>query len=191
MTDAEIQLLSRCFDGHKTSWDEFVRRYSRLIYHTVATTLDRQSREWSRELVDDLFQEIFLCLVSDDFAQLRRFRGDADCTLASWLRMIAVRRTIDYLRKPKNPDEAFDEILHGRPTDASENSLDHETIQGVAKAVEMLAPRERILIDLMFRQNLAAHDVAAILHLSVGAVYTQKSRILAKLRKTLENLDSM
>ena len=189
MTDDEKQLLSRCFEGHKPSWDEFVQRYSRLIYHTVATTLDRQSREWSRELIDDLFQEIFLTLVRDDFAQLRRFKGDAGCTLASWLRMIAVRRTIDHLRKPKNPAESFDERLHAAPTGASENPPDHELIPWVAKAVEMLAPRKRILIDLIFRQELPVQDVAAILHLSVGAVYTQKSRILAKLRKALDNLD--
>jgi RNA polymerase sigma factor (sigma-70 family) len=53
-----------------------------------------------------------------------------------------------------------------------------------------LQPQERIIIDLFYRQNLSAQDVAAILHLSVGAVYTQKSRILAKLREALEKSGS-
>ncbi len=189
INDDEKRLLSRCFEGDKVSWDAFVQRYSRLIYHTIAKTLDRHSGEWSRELVDDLFQDIFLAFVKDDFAHLRRFRGDGGCTLASWLRMVAARRTIDHLRRPKLPAEPFDERLHDGPTGSLENFLGHEPIQWVAKAVEMLAPRERILIDLLFRQNFAAQDVAAILHLSVGAVYTQKSRILARLRKTLGNLD--
>ena len=61
----------------------------------------------------------------------------------------------------------------------------------LAKALPMLQPRERILIDLFFRQNLSAQDVASILHTSAGAVYTQKSRVLAKLREALEKLDTL
>jgi DNA-directed RNA polymerase specialized sigma subunit len=37
-----------------------------------------------------------------------------------------------------------------------------------------LEARERIIIDLFFRENLSAQDVASILHLSVGAVYPKK-----------------
>jgi RNA polymerase sigma factor (sigma-70 family) len=56
---------------------------------------------------------------------------------------------------------------------------------------EGLPARERILIKLFFYRNLSASDVASMLHLSVGAVYTQKSRILAKLRETLEKAGSL
>jgi DNA-directed RNA polymerase specialized sigma24 family protein len=48
-----------------------------------------------------------------------------------------------------------------------------------------LPPHEKILIDLFFCEGLSAKVVAAILRLSVGAVYTQKGRILAKLRERL------
>ena len=74
-----------------------------------------------------------------------------------------MRRTIDHLRKPENPDEAFDERLHGRPTDASENPRDHESIQWVAKAVDMLASKERILIDLIFRSGHEGGESLALL----------------------------
>jgi RNA polymerase sigma factor (sigma-70 family) len=57
--------------------------------------------------------------------------------------------------------------------------------------VGKLQPQERIILELFFRQNLSAQDVASILHLSVGAVYTQKSRILAKLRETLGKSGSL
>ncbi len=42
-----------------------------------------------------------------------------------------------------------------------------------------------------YRRSLPTKDVGAILQRSIGVVYTQKSRILAKLRKTLEKLDSL
>ena len=191
VTEKEKTLLAGCLKGDKAAWDAFVLEYSALVYHTVKKTLVLHHAEISPDLVDDLFQDIFLTLVKDEFAQLRRFRGDNGCTLASWLRMIAARRTIDHLRKSKISPEPFDELLHDGPAHAAEEPLDHDQIQLLAKAVEDLSPRERILVDLFFRKGLPAEDVAAILRVSIGAVYTQKSRILSKLRETLEKSGSM
>lgn len=55
-------------------------------------------------------------------------------------------------------------------------------------AIAELLRRDRIFIGLGFRQDLAALDVAAILQMPAGAPYTQKSRVLAKLRETLEKI---
>ena len=92
MTDQEKKLLVGCLRGVQTAWDDFVRQYSGLIYHRIKTTLSLHHLDPSQHLIDDIFQDIFLSLVKDDFEQLRRFRGDHNCTLASWLRMIATRR---------------------------------------------------------------------------------------------------
>ena len=69
--------------------------------------------------------------------------------------------------------------------------MENEQCRLLAKAVDSLPPHERILIDLFFREGLPAKDVAAMLRMSVGAVYAQKSRILAKLRATLKKAGSL
>jgi DNA-directed RNA polymerase specialized sigma24 family protein len=97
MTEQEKTLIAGCLKGEETAWNDFVRQYSGLIYHRIKTTLSSHYHGPSQHLIDDIFQDTFLSLVKDDFAQLRRFRGDHNCTLASWLRMIATRRTIDHL----------------------------------------------------------------------------------------------
>lgn len=107
MTEKEKTLLAGCLNGDKAAWDAFVLQYSSLVHHTIKKTLIFRHTEISSDLVDDLFQEVFLSLVKDDFFQLRRFRGDRGCTLASWLRMIAARRTIDHLRKIKQTSESY------------------------------------------------------------------------------------
>ncbi len=135
--------------------------------------------------IDDLFQDVFLSLVKDDFTQLRRFRGDNGCTLASWLRMIAARRTVDVLRKSKKTEERLENLLSDG-VDEPEDLTNDEKFQLLAKAIANLPPSDRIIIGLIFRGNLSAPDVASLLHMSAGAVYTQKSRILAKLREALE-----
>jgi RNA polymerase sigma factor (sigma-70 family) len=188
MTDDEQELLSRCFAGDQAGWSEFVQRYAGLIYYTIKRTSAFRGAQTSQDFADDLFQEIFLTLVQDDYFQLRRFRGDHGCTLASWLRMIAARRTIDHLRKSNFAAELLEEPLETTLAKTPERPSEHEQLQLLAKAVENLPPHEKILIDLFFREGLSAKDVASILRLSIGAVYTQKSRILAKLRETLAKL---
>jgi RNA polymerase sigma-70 factor (ECF subfamily) len=102
MVAKEKTLLAGCIRGEKAAWDEFVSRYSGLIYHTIKKTASLHQNRTPQDFADDLFQEIFVSLIKDDFLQLRRFRGDNGCTLASWLRMIAARRTIDHFAKIKN-----------------------------------------------------------------------------------------
>ncbi|MGE5218153.1 MAG: RNA polymerase sigma factor [Chloroflexota bacterium] len=191
MTEKEKSLLAGCIRGDKVSWDAFVLQYSGLIYHTIRRTVALHRFESAQDFVDDLFQEVFLSLVKDDFLQLRRFRGDRGCTLASWLRMIATRRTIDHLRKVEKPDESLEHSLAEFAGAESKGDESDAQFQRVADALAKLHPREQILVDLLFRKNLSAQNVASILNLSVGAVYTQKSRALAKLREILEKSGSL
>ena len=82
MTEQEKKLIAGCVKGEKPAWDAFVRQYSGLIYHTIKKTFSLHHSEPTSDSVDDLFQEVFLSLVKDDFSQLRRFRGDNGCTVA-------------------------------------------------------------------------------------------------------------
>jgi RNA polymerase sigma factor (sigma-70 family) len=72
-----------------------------------------------------------------------------------------------------------------------EQPYDPAQLQLLAKAVKDLPPHENILIDLFFREGLSAKEVAAILRMSIGAVYIQKSRILAKLKEMLSRANSL
>ena len=191
MNERERDLLAGCLKRDQTAWNDLVRQYAGLIYHAIKMTLNLHHSDPAQPVLDDLFQDIFLSLVKDDFAELRRFRGNNGCTLASWLRMIAARRTIDHLRKSKFPAEPLEKRL-GNLLDATpERSYDADQLQLLNNAVKDLAPHEKIIVDLFFLEGLPAKDVATILRMSVGAVYTQKSRILAKLRERLRKASEL
>jgi RNA polymerase sigma factor (sigma-70 family) len=103
MTEKERTLLAGCIRGDKASWDEFVQQYSALVYHTIRKTFDLHHAKRRDTVVEDLFQEFFVAILRDDFKKLRDFRGERGCTLASWLRLVTVRLTIDFLRRDKLP----------------------------------------------------------------------------------------
>ncbi len=99
MTDKEKHLLGACLDGEKSSWDVFVLQYAGLVYHTIKKIFGHYHTESRGDVVEDLFQDFFLSLIRDNFKKLRQFKGDRGCSLASWLRVIASRQTIDFLRR--------------------------------------------------------------------------------------------
>src|SRR3954463_13922803 len=99
MTEQERLLISGCGCGDKASWDAFVEQYSSLVYHTIRKTLSFYRADLRGDQIDDFFQEFFITILKDDFKKLRQFRGDAGCTLGSWIRLVASRLVIDSLRK--------------------------------------------------------------------------------------------
>jgi RNA polymerase sigma factor (sigma-70 family) len=186
MTEREKTLIAGCVNGEKAAWDAFVREFSPLVYHTIKKTFNLYHSDPISNSVEDLYQEVFVSLLRDDCKKLRQFRGDRGCTLASWLRVVAARETIDFLRKRRLPSVEIPDGLARNDPDLSESLIDEEQERLLNQAIQTLPPRDRILIDLVYRQSLPPEEIAAILKISVNAVYTQKSRILARLREALK-----
>ena len=185
MTEKEKTLLTGCLNREKTAWDAFVLQYSALVYHTIRKTFSLYHTEPRTDLVEDLYQDVFLTVLKDDFKKLRQFRGDRGCSLASWLRVVAARLTIDFLRQQRPPTvEVTDSLPSARP-DPPNSLIDNEQGAQLSEALEGLPPRDRLFVDLCFRQSLPSEEIASIFRVSVSAAYTKKSRILAKLRETL------
>ncbi len=185
MTDKEKNLFGACLDGEKSSWDAFVLQYAGLVYHTIKKTFNHYYTESRGDVVEDLFQDFFLTLIRDNFAKLRQFKGDRGCSLASWLRVIATRQTIDFLR---GQETSTARAVGNFPSDLPDppgSMIDQESNKLLSQVLETLPPRDRLFIQLYFQRSLSPKEVASVLRVSVSAVYTQKSRVLDKLREAL------
>ena len=192
MTEQEKTLLAGCLEGEKAAWDTFVRQYSGLVFHTIKRTLVLYHSDYSNDLIQDLYQETFAALLKDHFKKLRQFRGDHGCSLASWIRLIATRLAVEFLRKQKSGVDGAADAIRGHNSDPSDFPIgggDHEKL--LTNAIAALSPRDRILVDLCYRQGLPTEKIAAILRTSANAVYTQKSRILDKLREAFRKTEPL
>jgi RNA polymerase sigma factor (sigma-70 family) len=187
LTEKEKTLIAGCVKGDKAAWDAFVLQYSALVYHTIRKTFALHHAKLNDDVIEDLYQEFFVSILRDDFKKLRQFKGDRGCTLASWLRLVAVRLTIDFLRKREFLTVAVnDDLSWSEPP--NDSVIAEQQDRSLWDAVEILSPRERLIIELHYRKGLAAEEVASILKISVGAFFTQKSRLLDKLRETLAKI---
>ena len=185
MTEKEQTLIAACLRRDKAAWDSFVAQYSNLIYHTIKKTLNLHHVETRADFVEDLYQEFFLSLLRNEYKKLRQFRGAHGCSLPNWLRILAARLTIDFLRKQAPTSGEVTGATSRHSPDPAEPSLNEQQEKLLNQAIQTLSPRDRILLDLCYRQALASEQIATLLKTSVSAVYAQKSRVLEKIREVL------
>ena len=155
------RLLTRCLDGDKEASELFVRRFSGLIYYSVRQTLVAKSIPFSNEDLEDLHNTIFLNLFENKGRKLGQYQGKNGCSLASWLRVVAVRTVLNRLRC-KGFDGAvqlgkripIEELPENERGDLSPLGLMERAEQRriIHKAIQFLAPRDRLFIRLFLRK---------------------------------------
>jgi RNA polymerase sigma factor (sigma-70 family) len=185
MTEKEKALIDGCLRSEKTAWDSFVRQYSNLVYYTIKKTLVRHHTDLHSDVVEELYQEFFVSLLQNECKKLRQFRGVHGCTLASWLRIVTTRSTIDFVRKRALPSGEIASAMSRDSPDPAEPLINEEQERLLIQAIQSLSARDRILLDLCYRQALGSEQIASLLKTSVNAVYAQKSRVLEKIREVL------
>jgi RNA polymerase sigma factor (sigma-70 family) len=104
-------------------------------------------------------------------------------SLASWLRMIAVRMTIDHLRKQRSTTSLEDLLTEPSRDGGQETHIDDESLQCLRGVLEELSDKDKLLIELFYFKELPPEEIALILNISIGAIYTRKNRIIEKIRE--------
>jgi len=189
----EQEFIQRCLKQDKAAWDEFVERYSRLIYNYIFSVFKIKGLKISTDIANDLFQEIFLSLIKDNFHKLRQFKGKNNASLASWLRIITINSSLDYLKREKQAQLSLDEeiadegaclkdILADRGISAKQLLSDQERLQHLFECIDSLSIQDRYFLEMHIYQGVNLRDLQNNLGLSRSAVDMRKFRIIQKLK---------
>jgi RNA polymerase sigma-70 factor (ECF subfamily) len=180
---SEDELLNGCISGDKKRWDTFVQQYSNLIYHTIHQTLRVHEQPNSTDDVNDLFQEIFSALLKDNCKKLRIFDPSKGRSLASWLRLIATRLTINHIKKARPLTALEDLPIEPSHTESEDPLIDEESQNCLSAALEALSTDDKLLLELSYVREIPAKIIAQMLNISIEAFYTRKNRVINKLKK--------
>lgn len=202
--DIEKGLIQQCLQGEKAAWDEFVEKYSKLVYNAIYRTLELKGYKIESDLVEDLYQEFFISILKDDYQKLRKFTWKNDCSIATWLCVIARNMIFDFTRKDikaKAKIESIDKEIEGESTKISlkeilvsggkiahEKLSDEEEIVILQKAIEKLSNEDRLLLEMLFYQELSFEEIAKTMNKSIDALYMQKKRLVEKLKEIVEKV---
>jgi len=187
----DLRFVQACVKGNKQSWNEFLSRYSRLIYNYIYSVLAVKGRTLPEEQIEDVFQEIFYSLIKDNYKKLATYQGRNGCSLASWLRQVTINFTIDYLRKLKpmvsidiEIEEGFSlkDVLRDLSVDAVEFLSDQDKRKTLQECVDLLESAEQYFMELFLNQGLNLEQIKEHLKINRGAVDMRKGRIFQKLQ---------
>lgn len=152
------ELMALALAGDREAYSHVLRVISEYISRYLSKKLPPRDRE-------DVIQEILLSI------HKARFTYDNNRPLMPWVMAITRFRLNDYWRKQYGyrlaQDIDIDDIKNILWIDETKSMEDHEDISRVIKS---LPPKQREVIDLMYRQDKSVQEVADILNISVSAV---------------------
>jgi len=187
----DLDFIQRCVKGDNRFWNEFLKRYSRLIYKYIHSVLDSKGFASNQNYIEDIFQELFSSLIQDDYKKLRSFKAKNGCSLASWLRQVSINFTLSYLRRIKpvisldaqtNEGATLKDVLAVQIISAPELLSQEEEHKGLEDCIESLSSQDKLLIELNINQGIRLEALRDFFRLSRGAIDMQKARIMERLR---------
>ena len=187
----DASLIRAAQQGDAAAFEQLVHKYDRAVLRlTVHLT-------GSQEDGQDVYQEAFLRA----YVNLARFRFE--CSFYTWIYRIASNLCLDHLRKRRfrsrelittnSPDGGEREILEYIADESADASPERSLIRRVlrehiARALNNLSPRERMVFELKHYHGLQLKTVAGILSTTEGTVKNTLFRATHKLRLQLSEL---
>ncbi len=184
--DTRYSLLQRIGDpADEASWREFWRLYDPVVY--------RMARRFGLQDADanDLTQDVMAAVMD----AVRRWEPDEHRgRFRTWLFTIVRNRTISILRRHRSGTRGSGDtaVLRQLAAVPAQEAFEDEVRRAAFhQAAEIVRPQVQPATWNAFWQTSVlgqpVEEAARQLNLSVGSIYAARSRVLARLRREIEN----
>ena len=179
---ADEQLVSLYTEGNNDAFDVLLNRYESKVFTYVSYFVR------NREVAEDLFQDIFMRVVST----LRSDRYTEQQKFSSWLMRISHNIVIDYFRHQKNEknisnDETevdlFNDIRLSDENNVETQIIRQQNLNGLQDIIKMLPQNQQEIIDLRYFQEKSFKEIAGLLNCSINTALGRTRYALINLRR--------
>ena len=177
LSELDRQLLNNCLHHEPESWERFVDRFLGLVVHVINHTAQSRSIQLASHDAEDLASEVFVTVLADDYALLRRFRGES--SLATYLTVVARRVVVRELLKRKSVmslHEGHDEAAHDTPADELLNRDEVEQLLG------HLEEDEARIVRMHYLEGKTYDEISSTTGMPSNSIGPTLSRAKAKMR---------
>ena len=181
LTDQDRILLQLCLEHEPRAWEAFFDRFLGLAIHVVNHSAASRGLAITPQNLEDLAADVFLTLVNDDYAVLRRFKGQS--SLATYLTVVA-RRTVvrEMLRRKLNaPSESPDvEELPDLQQSVKDRLSNRREVQ---RLMDELGGDEAKIVQLYHLEGKSYEEIRSTLGIPSNSVGPTLYRARVKLRR--------
>lgn len=171
----DLDLSRRAASGEEAAWREIYERTCGSLFALLCYQIG------NREEALDLLQETYLRA----FHRLAAYRGEAP--IEAWLRVIALRKAIDWkrtiLRRWKRTVELTESLVKVDPPETEIRS--NRERKEFSRALATLSPRQRAALLLREWEGRSFREIAETLGCREGTARVHHARACARMRKAL------
>ena len=184
LSDIDRQLLQRCLARQPRAWEDFVDRFLGLVIHVVNHTTQARSIGVTTQDVEDLASEVFVAVLADDFAVLRRFRGQS--SLATYLTVIARRVVVRELLRHRIVPNQSDTAEMKDVAESSESTVEERLSnrEQVERLLDELQGNEADIVRLYHLEGKSYDEISRETGVPENSIGPTLSKARAKMRRS-------
>jgi len=184
----DLKLVEAALIGEEKAFRKLMNKYRKSVYFMVLKMIRDASD------AEDVTQESF----TKAFANLEKF--DQKYAFSTWLFRIATNICIDFIRKKKldtqsihsqgNDEDSYEiQLKDSSVLDPDATLMKSQRSEYVHIAVNKLAEKFRILIELRYYDELTYEEISEKLEIPLGTVKAQLHRAKELLIETLSSIE--
>jgi RNA polymerase sigma-70 factor (ECF subfamily) len=186
LLEIDRKLIDRCVGRAPDAWEDFVDRFLGLVLHVIRHTAKSRSVRLSQQDEEDLAAEFFLTIIRDDFALLRRFRGQS--SLATYLTVVARRIVVRQLLQQHSPSPLTDSAGTAAELATSAEAAPEQRIsdqEEVHRLLQGLTGSEADVVRMYHLEGKSYREISAAVGMPENTIGPTLSRARAKMRQTV------
>ncbi len=186
LLEIDRKLLHRCLERKPNAWEDFVDRFLGLVLHVIRHTSKSRSIRLSKQDEEDLAADFFLAIVRDDFALLRRFRGES--SLATYLTVVARRVVVRDLLKRHSTSPLSgnsppaEEVSGSRSSSPEQRVSDHEELE---RLMQGLSGPEADVVRMYHLEGKTYREISSEVGMPENTIGPTLSRAREKMRQAI------
>ena len=159
---SDQELIEEFKRGDSKGFNELVRRYQQKVYWIAQRTIG------NHEDADDITQEVFVRV----HRALKNFRAESG--FYTWLYRITMNVSLNALRKKRIKQFVRFEEVEGELEDLDHHTdrdlLRDEYTRILRRAIDRLPPKQKMVFQMRYYDELSYETMATILKRSVGGI---------------------
>jgi RNA polymerase sigma-70 factor, ECF subfamily len=170
-------LLREVAAGDRTAFEVLYRRFYRRLYGFLARFLPERGQ------IEEVLDDVMLVVFRD------AGRFEARSRVSTWIFGIAYR-SAQHARRPRAADARFEaieseEALAVKAGAAEAGTPRFELRQLIDRALALLSPEQRLVVELTYFEDCSYQEIAAIADCPVGTVKTRMFHARKRLKEIL------